>query len=183
MELAGQLEIAAQSVTAVLGLWLGLTVATRSSTAATRVFTVLALSLAAWSSSIIVQRLPTLDEARTVAHAIEELAAAVALGATAHFALMIASEGLPTRRQLGIVSVAYVVNIAFAMPGIVDPTHPIALAPPNLSLGPIPGSVLGLAWVVVRLLDPRCRDLVGPHGGAAGGTREPASAPARRPPC
>jgi hypothetical protein len=152
MELAAQLEIAAHSLTAVLGLWVGLTVATRAAgSPSNRVFALLALALAAWSTSIIVQRLPTDDEARRVAHAIEELTAALAIAGTAHFSLSIATEGLPSRRQTWVIAAVYVSNLAFALPGILDPTTPVALAPPHLALGPIPGGVLGLAWVGVRL--------------------------------
>lgn len=147
-----QLEVAAHSLTAVLGLWVGLTVATRSAgSPSNRVFALLALALAVWSTSIIVQRLPTIDEARRVAHAIEELMAALSIAGTAHFSLSIATEGLPSRRQLLSVAGVYVANLAFALPGVIDPGAPVGLAPPHLVLGPIPGLALGLAWVAVRL--------------------------------
>jgi hypothetical protein len=54
-----QLEVTAQSLTAVLAVWLGLTVLTRSAAPPARVFSFLALALVAWSSSVIVQRLST----------------------------------------------------------------------------------------------------------------------------
>lgn len=147
-----RLEVAAHSLTAVLGLWVGLTVATRSAgSPSTRVFALLALALAAWSTAVIVQRLPTLDEARRVAHAIEEVMAALAIAGTAHFSLSIATEGLPGRRQLAVVWAVYAANIGFALPGVIDPGAPVGLAPPHLALGPIPGLALGLAWVGVRL--------------------------------
>lgn len=152
MQLAAQLEIAAHSLTAVLGLWVGLTVATRASgLPSNRVFALLALALAAWSTSIIVQRLPTEDEARRVAHAIEELTAALAIAGTAHFSLSIATEGLPSRRQTGTIAVVYAANLVFALPGFVDPAMPVGLTPPHLTIGPIPGIAVGLAWVGVRL--------------------------------
>ena len=46
-----QLEVTAQSLTAVLAVWLGLTVLTRSAAPPARVFSFLALALVAWSSS------------------------------------------------------------------------------------------------------------------------------------
>ena len=51
------LEIAAHVVTAALALWLGLTVATRSTTAVGRLFAFLAITIAAWSTSLIVELL------------------------------------------------------------------------------------------------------------------------------
>src|SRR5450759_1090907 len=74
-----QLEVTAQSLTAVLAVWLGLTVLTRSAAPPARVFGFLALALVAWSSSVIVQRLSTSFSAAQVAHAIEELSAALIL--------------------------------------------------------------------------------------------------------
>ena len=57
-------EVAAQALSALLATWLALTVVTRSTLPVARVFTFLALVLATWSSSIILQRLTTSPEAR-----------------------------------------------------------------------------------------------------------------------
>jgi hypothetical protein len=67
-----QLEVTAQSLTAVLAVWLGLTVLTRSAAPPARVFSFLALALVAWSSSVIVQRLSTSVSAVQIAHAVED---------------------------------------------------------------------------------------------------------------
>ncbi|MEO5964674.1 MAG: histidine kinase N-terminal 7TM domain-containing protein [Candidatus Limnocylindrales bacterium] len=146
------LEVIAHSLTAVLGAWLGLTVLTRSRTSQARMFAFLALALVAWSSSVIVQRLATSPGAGEVAHGLEELAAAVIVPATAHFSLMIASEGHPSRRRLWWLAVGYVLNISFALPGIVNRGAPIAIGAPNLDLGIVPGAMLGWAWILVRLV-------------------------------
>jgi len=151
MGIPDQLEVIAQGLSAVLGVWLGLTVGTRSRTPAARVFTFLALMLATWSSSIVLQRLTTSPDAIADARAIEELTAALGLGGIAHFALVIATDGRPSRRQLAITLVSYVVLVGFAVPGILHPGSPVAISPPHPSLGPIPGAVLGWAWVVARL--------------------------------
>lgn len=151
MSMSAQLEVIAQAVSAVLGVWLGLTVATRSRSPAARVFAVLALELATWSSSIVLQRLTTSPDVIVPARALEELMAALGLGGIAHFALVIATDGRPSRRQLAIAAVNYAVLVAFALPGIVDRATPVAIPAPNFSLGPIPGAVLGWAWVVARL--------------------------------
>jgi hypothetical protein len=151
VSLAGQLEVAAQAVTAVLCVWLGLTVAIRSRSSAAGSFARLALTLAVWSSSIVVQRLSTSPEVVGVGRAIEEVAAAIAIAATMHFALVIATDGRPGPRQRATVLVFYPVLLAFALPGIVDPTRPISFAEPHVSIGPVPGVVLAWAWVVARV--------------------------------
>lgn len=151
MDISTQLEVIAQALSAVLGVWLGLTVGTRSRTPAARVFALLALVLATWSSSIVLQRLTTSPDVMAQARALEELMAALGLGGIAHFALVIATDGHPSRRQLAITALNYVILVAFAFPGIVDPGMHVDIAPPHPSLGPIPGALLGWAWVVARL--------------------------------
>ncbi len=145
------LEVTAHSLTAVLGVFLGLTVLTRSRAPAARVFAFLALALVVWSSSVIVQRLSTSVSATQIAHALEELAAAVILPATAHFSLTIATEGHPSRRRIRALALAYLLNVLFALPGVFDPAAPIAISAPQLSLGPVPGAALGWAWIATRL--------------------------------
>jgi hypothetical protein len=153
MTMADFLEVTAHALTAILGLWLGLTVLTRSRTRYGSVFAVLALALAAWSTSIIVQRLTSQPAATNVAlHAIEELTAAIVIPATAHFSLLIATDGRPSRRQRSLIVFAYVVNVALAVPGALDRTAPIAIATPHLAIGPIPATLLGWAWIVVRVV-------------------------------
>jgi DNA-binding SARP family transcriptional activator len=152
MGIPDQLEVIAQALSAVLGVWLGLTVGTRSRAPAARVFALLALDLATWSSSIVLQRLTTSPDAMAQARALEELTgAALGLAGIAHFALVIATDGRPSRRQLAITALSYVILVAFAFPGIVNPGTPVAISPPHPALGPIPGEILGWAWVVARL--------------------------------
>ena len=151
-ELPELLEVTAQSLTAVLGVWLGLTVLTRSRAPHARVFALLALALVAWSTAVILQRLSTSISATQAAHGIEELAAAVIVPATAHFSLMIATEGHPSRRQIRLILLAYLVNVAFALPGVYDRTAPIAIGAPQLAIGPLPGPLLGWAWILTRLI-------------------------------
>src|ERR1019366_6231708 len=108
------LEVAAHSLTAVLSAWLGLTLLSRSRALPARVFGVLCLALVAWSSSVIVQRLSNSLSAVDVAHAVEELSAALIVPATAHFSLVIATEGHPSRRQIRALALAYGFNLLFA---------------------------------------------------------------------
>ncbi|HEY3335291.1 MAG TPA: hypothetical protein VGK16_08685 [Candidatus Limnocylindrales bacterium] len=148
----GHLEVTAHALTAILGAWLGLTVLTRSRTVYARVFGLLALTLALWSTSVIVQRLSSAPSTGSVLHAIEELAAAVIVPATAHFSLLIATEGHPSRRQWRAVVAAYVLNVAFAIPGAIDRTAPIAISTPQLAIGPLPAVLLGWAWIGTRVV-------------------------------
>ncbi len=145
-----QLEIAAHSLIAVLGLWLGLTVLIRSRALASRVFTVLSLALAVWSCAIILQRLSSSAGAIHTGRSIEEMAAALIVPATAHLSLAIATEGHPTIGRRRVIAVLYVLSVLFALPGILTPTA-VQLVSPNFSLGPVPGALLGWAWVVYRL--------------------------------
>ena len=151
MNVAGWLELVAQALAALLAVWLGLTVATRSSLPVARVFTFLALVVATWSSSIILQRLTTSPDAGAVGRSIEDLAAALAMGGLAHFALVVATDGHPTRRQLGMIVAGYTALLAFALPTILHFETSIALTPPHFSLGPISGVVLFWGWVAARL--------------------------------
>jgi DNA-binding SARP family transcriptional activator len=151
MDLAKWLEVVAQALSALLAVWLGLTVATRSSLPVARVFTFLALVVATWSSSIILQRLTTSSEASAVGRSIEDLAAALAIGGLTHFALVVTTDGHPSRRQLGVIAVNYAILVAFALPTILHFEASIALSPPHFSLGPIPGAVLFWGWVAARL--------------------------------
>ncbi len=151
MDVAKWLEVVAQAIAALLAVWLGLTVATRSSLPVARVFTFLALVVATWSSSIIVQRLSTSADARAVGRSIEDIAAALAIGGLAHFALSVSTDGHPSRRQLAIVVFGYVILVAFGIPTIFHFDAQVAPNPPHFSLGPIPGAVLFWGWVAARL--------------------------------
>ena len=151
MDAPDLLEVVAQALSALLAVWLGLTVATRSDLPVARVFTFLALVLATWSSSIIVQRMTTSADAAAAGRSVEDLAAALAIGGLAHFALSVSTDGHPSRRQLAIVLLGYAILVAFAIPTILHFDAQVALAPPHFSFGPIPGAVLGWGWIVARL--------------------------------
>jgi hypothetical protein len=147
----GLLEVTAHSLTAVLGVWLGLTVLTRSRAPYARVFVFLALTLVAWSSSVIVQRLSSSTAAIGAGHGVEELAAALLAPAVAHFSLAIATDGRPSRVRLSLITAAYALNVLFAVPGILDATAPVSISAPQLHLGDIPPALLGWTWIVLRL--------------------------------
>lgn len=146
-----QLEVAAQSLIAVLGAWLGLTVFTRSRALPGRIFTFLSLSLCVWSSAIILQRLSSSVTAVQIGYAIEETAGALIVPATAHLSLAIATEGHPTGGRRWVIAALYPISLLFALPGIVDPANPVSLVAPHISLGPVSGELLGWAWIMSRL--------------------------------
>lgn len=141
------LEIAAHVVTAVLALWLGLTVATRSSSPVGRLFALLALTISAWSTALIVERLSDAAQAVSVSHAFGELLAAIAIAAVAHLSLVIATEGHPPRRRVLLVVAWYVAIIGLAIPDVADAD----LDPTRMATGPLPGAVYGWTWILARL--------------------------------
>ncbi len=148
MDTPALLEVVAHGITAVLSVWLGLTVLTRSTAPPARVFALVTLTIALWSSSVIVERLSPLEDTRTVARGIEELMAALVIAATAHLSLGIATEGHPSRRLLWVVRGLYVLNIAIATPTIVDPQ----ISPTRMAMSAdLPAAVFGWGWVIVRL--------------------------------
>ena len=147
MNTPGLLEVVAHGVTAVLGLWLGLTVATRSGSPPARVFALVAIALAVWSSSVIVGRLATSPDAGLVARRVEELMVVLAIPATAHLSLIIATEGHPSTRRRRLVGAAYVLNLAFAIPTLADPN----VSAPHLVGAGTAETVFAWTWILVRL--------------------------------
>jgi hypothetical protein len=142
------LEIAAHATTAVLGAWLGLLVLTRSSSPTARVFCVVGLSAAAWSTSVIVGRLSVVPDVIAIARSVEELGAALLVAATGHLAVAIAMERRPRTGAARAIAAFYGLNLALAIPTILDP----AVSPPNLAVSGEPGAMLfGWTWVIVRL--------------------------------
>jgi DNA-binding SARP family transcriptional activator len=151
MNLSTGLEVGAQALSAVLAVWLGLTVASRTRTHVARVFALLTLVLATWSTSIVIQRMTVAPAIHDPLRAVEELMAALGIASLSYFALAIATDGRPSRRQMSIVVLNYAILVAFATPNIIDPGMPVTLGTPHFSLGPIPGWVVFWAWVVARL--------------------------------
>lgn len=145
-----QLEVVAHSLTAVLGVWLGLTVLTRSRTPNGVLFAVLTLAIASWSSAIVVERLSDAGLAVRIGNAVEELASGLATPLLAHLALAISTEGQPSRWQRRLIASLYVLNVVLSVPAILDPGHPIRLIEPQFSLGPVPGVAFYAIWAVVR---------------------------------
>ncbi len=146
----GQLEIVAHSLTAVLGVWLGLTLVTRSRTPNGVLFALLALAIAGWSGAIVVERLSASAVVVRVGNAVEELTSGLATPLLAHLALAISTEGQASRRQRRLVAAMYVLNVAASIPAVLDPGHPIRMVEPSFSLPPIPGIAFYAGWAVIR---------------------------------
>lgn len=151
MNLSTGLEVGAQALSAVLAVWLGLTVLSRTRTLVARVFALLTLVLATWSTSIVIQRMTVSPAVLVPVRAVEELMAGLGIASLAYFALAIATDGRSSRRQMTLIGLNYAILVALATPNIVNPGMPVTLATPHFSLGPIPGWVVFWAWVVVRL--------------------------------
>jgi hypothetical protein len=150
---AEQLEIAAHGVTAILGTWLGLTVAIRARRLpAARVFGLLCLFLVTWSMAIVVQRLSPEGAIDRVANGFEEMAAFLVIAATPHIALSLAAEGPWTRVQRLVVGGGYLAAVVMGLPAIVHPAAKFAITPPHFELPGIPGEVFGWAWIAVRII-------------------------------
>jgi hypothetical protein len=147
VETAVVLEVAAHGVTAVLAAWLGLTVATRSPTPPARIFATIAIAIAVWSTSVIIERLSSSEAAELVARRLEELMVVVALPAVGHLSLVIARDGRPSRREQLVVAALYPLNAAVAVPTLLDPTY----SPQALAGRSGPDAAFAWAWVAVRL--------------------------------
>ncbi len=148
-----QLEIAAHGVTAILGTWLGLTVAVRARRLpAARVVGFLTLFLVTWSVAIIVQRFSSVPAVDRVANVFEDAGAFLVIAATPHIAVSLSTEGAWSRLQQATVVAGYAVALLMLVPSIADPSAKVAIMPPHLDLPGVPGEVLGWAWVVVRMV-------------------------------
>lgn len=150
--MAEQLEIAAHGVTAILGTWLGLTVAIRARhLPAARVFGLICVFLVTWSVAIVVQRLSPAGDVDRVANGFEEMAAFLVIAATPHIAASLAAEGRWTRIQQLVVGAGYVLAVAMGLPAVLNPNAKFAITPPHFELPGIPGEVFGWAWILVRI--------------------------------
>src|SRR5918999_4834985 len=138
--LAEQLEIAAHGVTAILGTWLGLTVAVRARRLpAARVFGLLTLFLVTWSVAIIVQRFSSVAAVDRIANVFEDAGAFLVIAATLHIAVALSAEGSWTGLQRSTVVGGYALAALMLVPSIVNPAAELALTPPHFELPSVPG--------------------------------------------
>ena len=149
---AAQLEVATLALTAVLALWLGLSVLTRFPTVVARAFALLALVLAIWCGATIVERLSSSAAVISIGRFIEELGTGAVLPAMVGLALYVATGGHPRPWQRGLLGLAYVLNVGLALPGGLDPGTHIAIGLPSLTLGLVHAEDVDTARMVVRLV-------------------------------
>jgi len=146
------LEVASQSLAAILATWLGLTVVSRAtSQRAPRVFGWTSLLLLVWSVSILVERTTTDAAVATRLNAVENIAAFLLPAAVLHIVLAFAVEGRYAGWQSGALSLAYGVGAVMGLQQLIDPAHPVAISMPRLELSWVSGVVLAWAWIGFRI--------------------------------
>jgi len=149
---AESFEIAAHGTTAVLAIWLGLTVITRARRVpAANVFGTLCALLVAWSAAILVQRLTTDPGVADTFNRVEDAAGSLVPAVTLHVAGVFSGEGPRRAGRTATIVLAYLISILMASIALLAPDQAWALTPPNFSWGSIDGSVFGWIWVVTRL--------------------------------
>lgn len=134
----------------VIAAWLGATILARSARRASSVtFAVFSLTVAAWASAWIVQRLSVSEGARVAAGSITAITGALLPALLAHLVLLLAEIRPWSAVQRLVVGLAYSVAIVFGSAS--------ALAEGNRAFGPevqvlgIPGPVLDWSWVAFRI--------------------------------
>ena len=151
--MAGELEIGAHGITAILATWLGLIVLTRAGgQRGARVFAFVTGLLVVWSLAIIIERLSTDPGVDVTFNAIEDVAAFLLPAATLHVALALTVEGNFSVMQRRTLIASYVLCAAVALEAVVLPDQPLAVTTPHLAPFGMPGEILGWAWILARIL-------------------------------
>ncbi len=148
-----QLEIVAHGLTAILAMWLGLVVLTRSTVRrGARLFALLALYLVVWSVAIIIQRLTTEPGVVAPLNAIEDVAAFLLPVTTLHVALVLTVEGRRSAAQQAVLVTAYALSVVMAGGAVLFPEQQLRVTAPHLVLPGISGEVLGWSWIAARIV-------------------------------
>jgi len=151
--MAEQLEIGAHGVTAILATWLGLIVLTRAGQQrGARAFAFVSGLLVVWSLAIIIERLGSDPGVDATFNAIEDVAAFLLPAAILHVALSLTVEGPLSAAQRRALIGSYALCALVALQAVLVPDAPLAVNPPHLALGPVPGALIGWAWILARLL-------------------------------
>ena len=146
------LEIASQSLAAILATWLGLTVVSRApGERAPRVFAWVSMLLVAWSVAILVERTTSDPAVARNLNALEDVAAFLLPAAALHIILAFTAEGPYPIWQSGALVVAYAVGAAMGIQQILDPNHPLSVVAPRLEPSWVSGVVLAWAWIAFRV--------------------------------
>ncbi len=149
---AESLELAAHGTTAVLAIWLGLTVITRARRVpAASAFALLCALLATWSASILIQHLTSDAAVADQLGRLENAAGSLVPAVTLHVAVVFSGEGPRPPFQRIAIAVAYAISIVMALVALVAPDQAWQLAPPHFSWGSVSGEVFGWIWIAARL--------------------------------
>ncbi|HEU5326996.1 MAG TPA: histidine kinase N-terminal 7TM domain-containing protein [Thermomicrobiales bacterium] len=136
---------------AVLATWLGAGVLARTPRyQVSRVFALLTLLLALWSTAQIGEYLTGADGVRRTLHGCEATAAALLPAALLHLVLAFTQGRRWGRPQRAALILAYALGAVVAVLSLTDRQHPIAVRPPNRSLAGLPGPTVGWLWIGVR---------------------------------
>jgi DNA-binding SARP family transcriptional activator len=151
--MAGQLEIGAHGITAILATWLGLIVLTRAGRQrGARSFAFVTGLLTVRSLAIIIERLSTDPGVDVAFNAIEDVAAFLLPAATLHVALVLTVEGPLLPEQRVTLVAAYLLCGAVALGAVFFPEQELAVSPPHFEPFGIPGEIVGWAWIAARLV-------------------------------
>jgi hypothetical protein len=146
------LEIASQSLAAILATWLGLTVVSRApSQRGPRVFAWVTLLLLAWSVSILIERTSSDASVRALFNDLEDVSAFLLPPAALHIVLAFTIEGRYARWQTIVLTTGYVVAVVMGLHKIADPGHPVQLSLPRFEPPFASGEMLAWAWIGFRI--------------------------------
>ena len=146
------MEIASQSLAAILATWLGLTVVSRApGERAPRVFAWISLLLVAWSVAILIERTTSDPVVAKTLNPLEDVAAFLLPAAALHIILAFTAEGPYPIWQSGALIVAYAVGATMGIQQILDPDHPLSVVAPRLEPSWISGLALAWAWIGFRI--------------------------------
>lgn len=149
---AESLELAAHGTTAVLAIWLGLTVITRARRVpAATAFGLLCALLATWSAAILIQHLTSDPAVADQLRRLENAAGSLVPAVTLHVAVVFSGEGPRRPAQTIAIVVAYAISIVMATVALVAPDQAWQLTAPHFSWGPVSGEAFGWIWILARL--------------------------------
>jgi len=145
------LTVSADFAVATLSLWLGTVVVTRAwARREARVFGLLALLLATWGTSRVVEDLTASATVRHAAGGVEITVAPFLIAVMLHFALVLA--GGARRALWGVLYLAYVLAAAVWLLSVTDRSGAIAIRPPYRPVFGIRSPMFGGAWIVFRIV-------------------------------
>jgi DNA-binding SARP family transcriptional activator len=141
------------ALVALLALWLGVTVLSRSATdPAARVFGFLTLLLTVWAGAISLRHVSTKEAVQFfLERTVQEGTGALLPAALLHLVVAFAFGSRATRGQRAVIVAAYLIGIGVVAWALLNPEQPFHVGAPHYSTESIPGEAFGWAWVVIRI--------------------------------